>query len=319
MSEARNRRRASYQVLFATLWLTLLVLAVKLWAGWATRSLSLLAESLHTLIDSFSIVLSLSAIASSYRTSGREIWTHDRRETAGVLLLASFLGFSGFSLLVLSVQQLDVVTQGLESQFPVEISMPLIQLLVVVVAINLCMVWFQRYEARLLENQALQINANHVLKDAWLTVLVCVGLVGVWRGYVWLDPLLAIALVLMSIRSYWRMLNWQLPWLVRQVAIAPEVLSQIARQVEGVTHCEKIRSKGLVGRQVLVEMSLALHPEFMSVARSIAERVEAAIRERYGAVKVVIYIEGDRSKPDSGAESLRFRNISSRRSDPDLN
>ncbi|NJL36992.1 MAG: cation diffusion facilitator family transporter [Leptolyngbyaceae cyanobacterium SM1_4_3] len=319
MSEARNRRRASYQVLFATLWLTLLVLAVKLWAGWATRSLSLLAESLHTLIDSFSIVLSLSAIASSYRTAGREIWTHDKRETAGVLLLASFLGFSGFSLLVLSVQQLDVVTQGLESQFPVQISMPLIQLLVVVVAINLCMVWFQRYEARLLENQALQINANHVLKDAWLTVLVCVGLVGVWRGYVWIDPLLAIALVLMSIRSYWRMLNWQLPWLVRQVAIAPEALAQIARQVEGVTHCERIRSKGLVGRQVLVEMSLALHPEFMSAARSIAERVEAAIRERYGAVKVVIYIEGDRSKPDSGAESLRFKNISSRRSDPDLN
>jgi hypothetical protein len=63
--------------------------------------------------------------------------------------------------------------------------------------------------------------------------------------------------------------------------------------VEGITHCYAIRSQGVVGRQVFVEMRLILHPECMSLARTIAERIERLIRDRYGPAKVVIYIDRD--------------------------
>ncbi len=82
------------------------------------------------------------------------------------------------------------------------------------------------------------------------------------------------------------------------LAIAPEALAQTIHQVEGITHCYGIQSRGVVGRQVFVEMRLILHPECMSVVRTIAERMERAIRDRCGAAKVVIYIDSDRPKSD---------------------
>lgn len=313
MTEAYSRRRASHQVLLATLWLTLLVLAVKVWAGWAAKSLCLLAESMHTLIDGFSTLLSLLAIATPGRLSGREVIGHGRAESTGMLVLVAFLGFAGLSLFGIASQQLEAVTRNVADPFDVTMSLPLIQLLGVVMAVHLCLAFFERYEARVLESGVLRLNATHMLQDSWLSLVVLVGLVGIWRGYLWLDPLLAILLVLAAIRSCWRVLNWQLPLLLRQIAIAPEVLAQIARQVEGVTHCYRVQSRGIVGRYVFVEMHLILHPEFMGAARVIAERVEGAIRERYGPVQAIIHVDSEQDSIDDTYNSMETRNAKDHR------
>jgi cation diffusion facilitator family transporter len=294
MAEAQGRRRASRQVLLASLWLALLILVVKVWIGWATQSLSLLAESLQTLVNGFSILLSTIASTSRYPTS-REVGGHSKVESVLALLLAALMGFACLSLLVVSVQQLEAIAQE-ASWLPVRVNSPLLQLLGVVVATNFCLACFQRYEAGLLENSALRFSAGHLFQDTWLMLPVLAGWVGVGRGYLWLDPLLAMVLVLAAIGNCWRVFNWQLPSLMRQIAIAPEALAQTIHQVEGITHCYSIQSRGIVGRQVFVEMRLILHPECMSIARSIAERVERAIRDRYGPAKVVIYIDSDRPK-----------------------
>ncbi|MGA7932401.1 MAG: cation diffusion facilitator family transporter [Kovacikia sp.] len=295
MAEAKGRRRASRQVLLASLWLTLLTLAVKIWIGWATQSLSLISESLHTLIDGSSILLSLISVSSSL-PSGREGWGHSRLETAIAFLLVAFLGFACLDLLVVSLQQLEAIVTTPTEVLPVRINLPLIQLLGVVMAISFCLASFERYQARVLESTALRFNAKHLFQDSWLMIVVLVGLVGVWQGYSWLDPALAILMVLTAVVSCYRVFTWQLPSLIRQIAIAPEALAQTIHQVEGITHCYAINSRGLVGRQVFVEMHLILHPECMGIARSIAERVERAIRDRYGPAKVVIYIDGTEPK-----------------------
>ena len=91
MGDVNHRYQASYRVLFAALWLTLLVLAVKLWASWATKSLSILADFLHTLLDCFSIGLSLTTTAKLEQIANPEIHlqdlrTHRKRHTAVVLI-----------------------------------------------------------------------------------------------------------------------------------------------------------------------------------------------------------------------------------------
>jgi cation diffusion facilitator family transporter len=308
MTEAYSRRRAIHQVLLATLWLTLLIFAVKVWAGWAAKSLSLLAESVHTLINGFSTLLSLLAVTSRYRPSGREVWGHGQLESVGALTFVALLGFSSLSLLRGSWQQLEALARKGVGPFSVSMNLPLLQLLGVAIAIGICLAFFERYEARVLESAALRLNANHILQDAWLSGVVLIALVGVWRGYVWLDPLLAIGVVFTAIRSCWRVLNWQLPLLVKQVAIAPEILAQLARQVEGVTHCYRIQSRGIVGRQVFIEMHLVLHPEFMGAARMIAERVEGSIRECYGPVQAIIHVDPDQTLMENSYDSLGGHN-----------
>ncbi len=309
MDEVRNSRGVSRQVLFVTLWLTLLVLAIKVWAGWATRSLSLLAEALHTVIDSFSTVLSLVAVAAPHRISGREVWGHGRLETTLALLLSAVLGFACFSLLGLSVQQLGA-TQNLTAALPVRMSLPLIGLLTAVFLASLGLAYFQRRLAKTLESAALRVNANQVLQDAWLTLVLLIGLVGIWKGYRWLDPLMAIAMILMAAISCWRVFSWQLPLMIRQMAIAPEAISQLVRQVQGVITCYQIRSRGIVGRQVLIEMRLVLHPEFIGATQWIVEQIEATLREHYGPVHVWVKIDDERDELHPSDHELRSQNSS---------
>ncbi|MEB3356175.1 MAG: cation diffusion facilitator family transporter [Synechococcales bacterium] len=291
MTDLNDRRWASYRVLLASLWLTLLVLGVKIWAGWATRSLSLLAEALHTLLDSFSMLLSLSLLTSPQPLTASHLWSHGRRETAGLLGLVAFLGFAGANVLMLAVQRL---TQQLAWPDPVAVSLPLVQLLGVIIAINICLVIFERYEAGVLSSPLVQLSAIQGVRNIWLTCLVLLGLLGVQQGYVWLDPLIAIGLILLLVGHCWRVVNRQLPFVVRQMAIAPEVLAQLTRQVDGVILCRWVRSRGLVGRFTCIELGLVIQPEFLGGARQLRQQLEALIRERYGPVRVVIYLEGDR-------------------------
>lgn len=77
MTEGDYQRRMSYRLLLATLWATLLLLAVEVIGGWATQSLTLLSESLHTLVNAFSTVLSLVAVTSPAANGARSVgaWT----------------------------------------------------------------------------------------------------------------------------------------------------------------------------------------------------------------------------------------------------
>lgn len=291
MDEAGHQRRASYRLILITLWSTVLVLAIEATAGWASHSLCLLAEALHTLIDVFSTVLSYIAVASPQRTLGREIWGHGRGEAGGTLILSAILGFAGFSLLLIALQQFEAAFQGVAVPFPVTVRMPLIQLMAAMVAITLTLSLISAYQGRYLNSLALKLNTQHLLSDAWLSILVLLGLVAIWRGYLWVDPLFAIALIILTIISFWRVINSQLPMLLRPTAIAPEAIAQVACQVEGVTRCTRILSRGMVGRQVWVELHLALHPEFMGMAKTIGERVENALRNQYGPVRTLIWVE----------------------------
>ncbi len=304
MAEVKNPKAVSRQILLMTLWLTLLILAVKVGAGWATRSLALLAESLHTVIDGFSTVLSLIALSSPHRPTGREVWGHGRLETTLALLLVALLGFACLSLSGIAVQQL-VENPTLTAVSTVKVRLSLIGLLTIALIASVGLATVERKLARSLDSSLLKLNARQILQDAWITIVLIVGLIGVWRGYVWLDPILTLIMVTTATFSCWRVLNWQLPLMVRQMAIAPESISQIVRQVQGVTHCYDVRSRGIVGRQVFVELRLVLHPEFLGMSGWIIEQIEATIRDHYGAVQVMIQLEESPDDPQHPLDSMR--------------
>ncbi|MBI4779903.1 MAG: cation diffusion facilitator family transporter [Oscillatoriophycideae cyanobacterium NC_groundwater_1537_Pr4_S-0.65um_50_18] len=299
MGDVDNQYRASYQVLLVTLWITLLVLAVKFWASWTTRSLSILADFLHTLLDCFSIVLSLTATISRRQAAGQELRTHRPHHTVAVLALVAFLGFIGFTILAICLFYFQDFVKSAAAAPDLTVDLSLVLLLSTVVAVHICLVLFERNQAAILGNPMLRDNANHILQDIWLTGLMLIGLIGISQGYLWLDPLLTVFLTLMLAPSLWRILERQLPSLVSQMAIAPEALVQIAAQVEGVSGCPKVRSQGVIGRQLFIRMYVLLHPEFMGVAHLIGERLENILRERYGAVRAKIYVKNvaDTSRP----------------------
>ncbi|MEP0946357.1 cation diffusion facilitator family transporter [Leptolyngbya subtilissima] len=302
MNEGEYQRRISYRLLLTTLWATLLLLAVQAIGGWASQSLTLLAESLHTLVDGFSTVLSLVAVTSPQRQMGREVWGHGRAEVAGTLILCAFLGFTGVSLLLIALRQLLSGLTGGATPFPVAIDSAVLRFTAAMVILNVALGIYASYQARSLSSQALKLNTRHFLADAWLSIVMVGVLLAIWQGQRWLDPLFALVLLPLVGRSLWRVLNEQLPMLLRPTAIAPEAISHIATQVEGVTRCTRIRSRGMVGRQVWIEIHLVLHPEFVESAEIIGEQIDAQLRHRYGPLRTQVWVESARPYQDAFME-----------------
>lgn len=295
--DAGQQRQTCYRLLLMMLWANLVILTIEVIAGWVSQSVGLLAESLHTLIDVFSTALSLTAVASPQRTLGREIWGHGRGEAGGALILSAILGFFGVSILMVAIGQFEAAMQGASRPFPVEVTVVLMQLMAAMVAIALTLALLVSYQGRYLNSVALKLTTQHVLGDGWLSMAMLLGLVAIWRGHAWLDPLIAIALIILTLHSFWRVLNSQLPMLLRPTAIAPEAIAQVVTTVEGVTRCNRIRSRGMVGRHVWIELYLAVHPEFLGMTRTIGERVESTLRQHYGPVSAQIWVEQDYTIP----------------------
>lgn len=298
MNEGEYQRRISYRLLLTTLWATLLLLAVEAIGGWASQSLTLLAESLHTLIDGFSTVLSLVAVTSPQRQMGREVWGHGRAEVAGTLMLCAFLGFTGVSLLLISLRQVFSALAGAEAPFLVAVDPAVLRFTAVMVILNVALGIYSSYQARTFDSLTLKLNTRHFLADAWLSIAMVGVLLAVWHNQRWLDPTFAIVLLLLVARSLWRVLNDQLPLLLRPTAIAPEAIAQVVTQVEGVTRCISIRSRGMVGRQVWIELRLAIHPELVEAQEAIGQQVEARLRQQYGPLRAQVRIEPARRQPD---------------------
>ena len=306
MDGSGHQRRTSYRLLLMVLWATLLAFAIELSAGWVSHSLCLLAESLHTLIDVFSALLGLVAVASPQRTLGKEIWGYGRGEATGALVLSAVLGFAGISIVTIAFSQLDeAFFETTRGAFQVAVTGPLLILIWVLVVLVLVAAGTALYQSMHINSLALKRTTGHIVTDAWLTGLVLVGLIAIERGYQWIDPVLAIFLTVMAVRSLWQVLHQQLPMLLKPTAIAPEAIAQIACQIEGVTRCTRILSRGMVGRQVWIELHLALHPEFMVIAHTIGERVERSLREHYGPVRARIFMA--HHQPSSGPIGPKYR------------
>lgn len=291
MNEGDAQRRLSYRLLLITLWATLLLLVVEVIAGWVSQSLTLLTDSLHTLVDGFSAALSLGAVAAPQRPLGREVWGHGRVEVAATLILCSFLGFSGVSLLIIALRQIYGLGLGYTPGVAANIDAQTLRLTAILVILTIALGIYASYQARTLDSLTLRLHTQHFLQDAWLSIAMVVVLLAMWQGQTWLDPLFALCLLPLVARSLWRVLNAQLPMLLQPTAIAPEAIAHNVVQIDGVTHCLRIRSRGMVGRQVWVELVLAIHPDFMEAADVIGERVEATLRERYGPLRAQIWVE----------------------------
>lgn len=275
------------RVLVITLVLNLLVLALKAIVGSLTGSLSLLADALHSVTDSANNVLGLVASYFSSPEPDREHpYGHHKFEAVGAMGIAAFLGIACFEILQNAIGRL------LEPGKTVTISQPELWLLMLVLGINIFVAFYERRVGNKIGSAILTADAQHTMSDIWVTISVLAGLLGIWIWNIqWLDIVLAFPVALLVFWSGWSVLRENLPWLVDEMAIAPEAIHAVVMQVPGVVNCHQIASRGVLGRQVFIEMHLIVNATDVKTAHAITETVEARLEERYYPVRVSIHVE----------------------------
>jgi cation diffusion facilitator family transporter len=295
-----NYLREVRKVLIITLLLNLFVMALKVVVGYATGSLSLLADALHSVTDSANNVLGLIASKFSSPLPDREHpYGHHKFEAVGALGIAAFLGIACFEILQGAIEKI------IRGGSPVRISGPELWLLLIVLGVNIFVAFYERNVGTRIGSSILVADAKHTMSDVWVTISVLGGLIGIWWfNFQWLDVVLAFPVALLVFWSGWSVLKENLPWLVDQMAIAPEAIHGIATSVPGVINCHDIASRGVIGRQVFIEMHLVVDTPEVETAHQITEEVENKLQERYSPVRIIIHVE----PPAYQSENISFGN-----------
>lgn len=285
------------RVLWITLVLNIVVCAIKAAVGLATGSLAVLADALHSLTDGANNVLGLVVTRWSNPPPDREHpYGHHKFEALGALAIAALLGIACFEVVRAAIQRLLA-----EAPAPVTMDLPSLGLLALVLVANVFVTLYERRAGRRLNSPLLLADAHHTLGDIWITLGVLAGAIGLWTlGWQWIDVALAVPVAGAVLWSGWAVLKQNLPWLVDASAIAPEAVQSLALGVPGVLDCHEVRSRGLIGRQVFVEMHLVTNSRDVERAHRITEEIERRLSERYGPVHATIHVE-----PRSYAHEVR--------------
>jgi cation diffusion facilitator family transporter len=311
-----DNRSEVRKVLIITLLLNLLVMAIKAAVGWLTGSLSLLADALHSVTDTANNILGLVTNHYANPQPDRDHpYGHQKFDALGAMGIAAFLGIACFEILSGAVERL------INGGKAVKISPNELGILLIVLGINIFVTFYERRVGQRLGSAILVADAKHTMSDVWVTIMVIGGLIGVWQGQVWnipqlqfLDVFLSFPVAVLVFSSGWKVLRENLPWLVDEMAIAPEVIHAIAIDVPGVVNCHSIASRGVVGRQVFIEMHAIVDAVDVETAHRITEEVEARLEERFSPVRILIHVEppayhSDEISYDSGEKEEVKREV----------
>jgi cation diffusion facilitator family transporter len=282
-----DNRRGVQRVLLIALAVNVSMTVLKLVIGLLSGSLAVLADAMHSATDGLSSLLGLITNGLSDPKPDRDHpYGHDKYEGLGAVAIAGFILFTAFEILKTSVER---IAAGLP---PLRLDGQDLLLLLIVLGCNLLLAGYERSEGRRLGSQLLLADAKHTTSDIWTTVVVLLGLAGVLLlGVNWLDVAMAVPLCVLLVRACWQVLSSNLPWLVDQIAIAPEAIHEVAMAVPGVLNVHDIASRGVLGQRVFIELHMVVDANDLPTAHRITELVEDHLEARFGPVRCTIHLE----------------------------
>jgi cation diffusion facilitator family transporter len=210
---------ASYLKLSVAVAVATIVLKTGAW--WLTGSVSLLSDALESLVNLAGAMFALAMVTLAAQPPDDDHpYGHHKAEYFSS-------GFEGVLILVAALAIIWTAVQRWLHPQPLEgLGLGLV-LSVVSSILNGLLAWAMLRKARQHHSMALEGDARHLFTDVWTSAGVVAGLIAVqFTGWIWLDPLLAIAVALNIVREGVSLVHASATGLMDQ-ALEPEVQAKI--------------------------------------------------------------------------------------------
>lgn len=258
-------------------------------------STALLADATHSLTDLLSDVVTLVAVKLGRSPADEDHpYGHGKFEAIGSLsvggiILASGVGLGGHSYDAV----LNVIASHAETPIAHGMVGASLGAAIASIACKEALYRWTYHVGTACRSSTVVANAWHHRSDAFSSVVATVGIVGSAAGSPLLDPIAAILVSAMVVRTGGHIVVEAVGELTDQ--IGTETLTQIAdaaEQVEGVVGTHNVRARKS-GASLLVDMSCVVaHRTTVSSAYWITERVRERVRDAVeGVSDVVIHVE----------------------------
>lgn len=273
-------------VLSVVLGLNLLVAAVKTFVALRTGSLSVTADTFHSVLDAANNVLGLVILRAATAPPDEDHpWGHAKFETVAAFFVAGLLFVTAFEILQSAVGRLF-------SPSAISVDPLSVGLLAGTVAVNVGVTVWEGWQGRVLGSELLRADAAHTRADVLVSAAVLAGL-GLSRlGIEAADPAIAAAVAGFIAFTGWRIFQRTLPVLTDRAVFTSAQIRAIVEAVPGVRNVHDIRSRGRPG-EAYVQMHLVVEPEDVLRAHAITEEIEQALETKLGVREAVIHVEPD--------------------------
>jgi cation diffusion facilitator family transporter len=284
----RDSSTAVRRVFAGLLVANLAVLAAKTIVGLVSGSLAVLGDALHSSMDSIYNVLGLLVVrVASQAPDEDHPYGHGKFETLGVLAVVVFLSITCFELVRSAVQKL------MGGGGAIAMSDQGLAVLLATLGVNVLVAWYENRRGHELSSELLIADAAATRTDIFITIGVLIGVLFARQGYLWVDPVVAIAVAILMVRVGYQILARTVPVLVDERAIPAPTIRQTAQAVEGVKSAYGIRSRGANAAGVrYAEVTIAVdRGANVAAAHAIADAVEERLKQDLDLKEVTVHVE----------------------------
>lgn len=276
-----SRARDISAVLVRVLALNLVVAAAKLIYGVSSGAISMVADGIHSVMDSSSNVVGLIGTAIAVRPPDLgHPYGHRKFEVIAALGITFLLFLACYEILTGSVQRLMGST-------PPRVTAASFTIMIVTILINSFVTIYEQRRGRALRSPILVADSLHTRSDIYASMAVLAGLAGVALGHPLYDPLAAILVVGLIARAGYRIVASSLGVLADASVYSPQEIAAAAMQVPGVIDCHDVRTRGMPDH-VHLDFHLTVAPDTpTSESHAIAHRVVRIIQERFPGIQDV--------------------------------
>lgn len=263
-------------------------IVLKTGAWWVSGSVSLLSDALESLVNLAGAMFALLMVTVAARPPDDEHpYGHHKAEYFSS-------GFEGVLIFVAALAIVWAAVDRLLHPQPLEAVGLGLVLSVVSSAMNGLLAWSMLKKARAVRSMALEADARHLFTDVWTSAGVVAGLLGVMAtGWLWLDPVLAIAVALNILREGARLV-WRSAGGLMDEALEPDTIAEIDKALETFRH-QTIRFDHIVTRRAGQRRFVDLHmhmPAGWTLGRAAAVRtsVEQALMSAVPGLRASIQL-----------------------------
>jgi cation diffusion facilitator family transporter len=263
-------------------------IALKAGAWWVTGSVSLLSDALESVVNLAGAVFALLMVTLAAQPPDEDHpYGHHKAEYFSS-------GFEGVMIVFAALAICVAAAQRLFEPQPIEAVGLGLALSLVSSALNGALAFAMLRKAREHRSMALEADARHLYTDVWTSLGVVGGLLAVQlSGWLWLDPLAAMAIALNILREGISLVRRSADGLMDR-ALGPEVQAEIERTLEVFRH-QAIRFDHLVTRRAGQRRFVDLHmhmPAGWTLGRAAALRtsVEQALMSAVPGLRASIQL-----------------------------
>jgi cation diffusion facilitator family transporter len=267
----------------------LATIALKMGAWWLTGSVGLLSDAMESVVNLAGAMFALAMVTIAARPPDEDHpFGHHKAEYfssgfEGALIFAAALAIIWAAVgRLLAPQPLERLGLGLA-------------LSVLSSVLNGVLAWGMLKKARDHRSVALEADARHLFTDVWTSGGVVIGLLAVAAtGWLWLDPLLAIAVAGNVAREGWSLVRRSADGLMDR-AVEPAVQQQIDAVLAGFAHPTTLRfdhvSTRRAGQRLFVDLHMHMPPGWtLQRAAALRSSVEQALMAEVPGLRATIQL-----------------------------